>query len=169
MISWKIIRHWTYFLRWWRFWKPIPRSDQKASEDKWTFLAIRWPFWILLFQVTIMGCSEKEGNYYALSTKHPVIAFWNNRITIDLRITEKDYWGAAFADLAMQRNSCSKLRNHITVANVTIGSQRHQYNLITYTLCRFVCVEKTPSGREVILLKDKSLRKKIDQENYYKV
>ena len=36
-----------------------------------------------------MGYSEKEGNYYALSTKHPVIA--NNRIKIDLRITEKDH------------------------------------------------------------------------------
>lgn len=32
----------------------------------------------------------------------------------------------------------------------------------TYTLCRFDCVEKIPSGREVILLTDKSLRKKID-------
>ena len=75
----KIDQYYTYFLRWWSFWKPIPRSDQKASEDKWTFLAIRWPFWILLFKVTIMGCSEKEGNYYALSTKHPVIVFFKQQ------------------------------------------------------------------------------------------
>ena len=27
---------------------------------------------------------------------------------------------------------------------------------------------KTPSGREVILLEDKSLRKIVDQENYFK-
>ena len=39
----------------------------------------------------------------------------------------------------------------------------------TFTLCRFVCVEKAPPGREVILFEDKSLRKIINQENYYKV
>lgn len=38
-----------------------------------------------------MGCSEKEGNYYALPAKHPVIAILNNRIKIDLRITEQDH------------------------------------------------------------------------------
>lgn len=34
-----------------------------------------------------MGCLEKKGNYYALPTKHPVIAF-NNRIQFNLRIAE---------------------------------------------------------------------------------
>ena len=109
MISRKIIWHW----------KPIPRSDQKASEDKWTFLAIRWPFWILLFQITIL---LRKGNYYALPTKHPVI-----------------YWGAAVADLAMQRNSCTKRRDqwHVVVAK---SASQHVFHVVFANI--------HPSGRQ---------------------
>ena len=40
------------------------------------------------------------------------------------------------------------------------------HSTLTYKLCRFVCEEKTPSGREVILFEDKPLRNTIAKQYY---
>ena len=98
MISWNIYLALDVIPALMEFLETFSPFGSKSLRGQMDLLAIWWPLWILLFQITIM---LREGNYYALPTKHPVI-----------------HWGAAVADLLMQRNSCTKRRDqwHVVVA-----------------------------------------------------